>query len=197
MRVAVVVPPAPVVALAMAKAHLRVDGDDSDQLIAAYVAAATAHIDGPDGWLGRAIGPQTLRATFNGFGDCLLPLPQGPLIDIVSIKYDDGDGVEQTVSPADYTLDRRGALRAFGTAWPSARAWPDSVRIIYRAGYVADVDADPLVASPPPAIVAAILLMTGDLFSNRETGVIGTISGAVQMSTTVENLLAPYRVWTP
>lgn len=47
----------------------------------------------------------------------------------------------------------------------------------------------------PGAVVAAILLMAGHLYANREAVVTGTISTALPMS--VQFLLAPYRVWAP
>lgn len=64
MSVTVVTPPAPIVALDDAKAHLRVDHADEDALIGALVETATAWLDGPDGWLGRALGEQVLETTF-------------------------------------------------------------------------------------------------------------------------------------
>lgn len=58
-------------------------------------------------------------------------------------------------------------------------------------------DANPAVDSYelplPAAVTAAILLMGGHLYANREAVVTGTISTALPMS--VQFLLAPYRVW--
>jgi hypothetical protein len=54
----------------------------------------------------------------------------------------------------------------------------------YRAGY------DPV----PAAIISAVLLMVGDLYANRETASEG-LKSEIQMSATVQNLLAPYRVY--
>ncbi len=198
MRTIVVTPPAPIVTLEQAKAHLRIRHDDEDDLIERGVAAATAHIDGPDGWLGRAIGLQTLEARFDGDlspQELFLALP--PIIDVVSITYLDADRVEQTVDPADYELIDRTVYRMplGATPWAAAYAGREAIRVRYRAGFVANPAADPLVPAPPEPIVAAILLMVGDLFAFRETAVIGTISTSVTMSTTVENLLAPYRVF--
>lgn len=47
----------------------------------------------------------------------------------------------------------------------------------------------------PPAITAAILLMAGHLYANREGVVTGTIATALPLS--VQFLLSPYRVWLP
>jgi len=47
----------------------------------------------------------------------------------------------------------------------------------------------------PAAVTAAILLMAGHLYANREAVVTGTISTALPLS--VQFLLAPYRVWAP
>ncbi|EJL21899.1 head-tail connector protein [Novosphingobium sp. AP12] len=184
MRVFVVTPPEPVVSLDEAKAHLRVRHGAEDDLIKAYVAAATGHIDGPEGWLGRAIGMQTLEVREDVFRDCMrLPFP--PIVDIVSVKHLDAAAAEVTILPSEYEV--RGLLigSAFGKRWPSVLAQPESVRIQYRAGY------DTL----PPAIRAAILLMTGDLYANRETTAAGTSTASIPMSTTVENLLQPFRVF--
>ena len=69
MSATVVTPPAPIVTLEEAKAHLRVDHADEDALITAVVATATAWLDGPDGWLGRALGEQMLEVDFPADGD--------------------------------------------------------------------------------------------------------------------------------
>lgn len=185
MRVVVVTPPEPVVTLSEAKAHLRVRHSDEDALIEAYISAATAHIDGPDGWLGRALGDQVLEAYADFFRDCMR-LPFGPVIEVVSVKYLAGTGDEVTVLPTEYEL--RGWLlgAAFGKRWPSVLSHPEAVRIQYRAGY----------ADLPPPIRAAILLMVGDLYLNRETASIGAAASQIPMSTTVTNLLSPYRVFS-
>lgn len=203
MGVVVISPPEPLVDLALAKKHLRVEEDETgdDALIAAYIAAASSHIDGPGGWLGRAIGPQTLELRRSAFADgdgSDIALPYSPVIDVLSVRYLDDAGVLQTVDPAAYEVTRGNVLApTFNSVWPVARRAADTVRIHYRAGYVEDPEADPLIAAVPPAITAAVLLMVGDLYANRETGVVGTVSADVKMSTTVDALLAPYRTWTP
>lgn len=47
----------------------------------------------------------------------------------------------------------------------------------------------------PASVTAAILLMAGHLYANREAVVVGVTSSAIPMA--VQYLLAPYRVWAP
>lgn len=187
-RVTVVEPPDGLVELAIVKAHLRVDGSDEDPLIGAYLDAACAHIDGPGGWLNRAIGRQLLELRIDDFGPAergVIELPFPPIVEVESVKYIDAAGVEQTVSASAYELTAGPTLRPiYDGSWPGVRATADAVRIRYRAGY----------AETPSPIRAAVLLMVGDLYQRRETTSDGA-AAAVPMSMTVENLLAPFRVW--
>ena len=187
-RVIVITPPERVVTRDQAKLHLRVDGDDDDTLIDAFIDAATAHIDGPDGWLGRAIGEQTLEAGLDGFIYDPISLPYPPVIAVTGIVYDDTTGVERVLDPAIYEI-RDGVIgTAWGKSWPSTRAYRGSsrsVRIRYRAGY----------ETVPAAIVVAILLMVGDMYRNRETAGSGVLS-KVPMSVSADALLQPFRIYT-
>lgn len=187
MRVFVITPPEPVLTLAEVKLHLRAEGDDEDALIEGMMSAALGHIDGPDGWLGRAIGPQTLeaRTDLRCCSDTVrLPFP--PVVELVSVSYLDSGDVEQMADLDDFELLGRD-LVAKGSTWPWAggSSRREAVRIRYRAGY----------EDLPPAIRAALLLMVGDLYGARESFAVGVSATAVPMSTTVEALLQPYRVF--
>lgn len=187
-RVIVTIPPERFVSLDRAKQHLRVDGDDDDLLIGAYIDAATAHIDGPDGWIGRAIGVQTLEAGLDGFICDPISLPYPPAIAVGGIVYDDVNGVEQVLDPADYEF-RGGVIgSAWGKSWPATRACRGpsrSVRITYQAGY----------QTVPAPIVVAILMMVGDLFHSRATIATGTTMSAVPMTASATALLQPFKVY--
>lgn len=186
MRVLVVTPPDPVITLQEAKEHLRVRSAHEDALIDGLIAAATGHIDGPDGWLGRAIGVQTLEARFGWHesGYDFLSLPYPPVIDLVSVEYLDVAGATRAVLAAELAL--MGSTLAWGTTapWVGGSLDREAVRVRYRAGY----------ETLPPAIRAAILLMVGDLYENRSTTTSGS-SNPIVISTTVERLLAPFRLW--
>ncbi len=184
MRVVVVTAPEPVVSTEEAKAHLRVNHPDEDALIEAMVAAATAHIDGPEGWLGRAIGRQTLEARFDAFEPFGQSLPCPPVISIVSVTYIDVNGVEQTLAPTAFDLFDCDITPAWASSWPSVRSQREAVRVRYEAGYT----------TLPKPLRAAILLMVSDLWSNR--GTVSTVTASeIPLSTSVASLLSPYRVY--
>src|SRR5690606_24258550 len=105
--------------------------------------------------------------------------------EVVSIKYDDTDGLEQTLDPSAYAVDQEGVVRLGSTPWPRVTGRRGCVRVRYRAGY----------EKLPPSIRAALLLMVGDFYAFRETAAVGVSATQVPMSVNVEALLAPYRVW--
>lgn len=183
MAIVVIEPPEPLVSLELAKAHLRVDDDDSNILIGAYIAAVSEHLDGPDGWLGRAIGEQTLEWTTAGFpATTYLRLPFEPVQTIESVHYVNDAGVDTVWPDADYTLSRGALSLVYGGSWPAGRVYADAVRIRWVAGY----------STVPAAIVAAALIMVGDMFANRESSAPGGV-GEVPMAASVSALLAPFR----
>jgi uncharacterized phiE125 gp8 family phage protein len=184
MHVSVITPPAPIVTWEEADTHLRLDGDTSQKpFVEALIAAAQGNIDGPSGWLGRCVGVQTLEATVDcfDFGVCL---PYPPIISIVAVKYDDPDGIEQTLDPAAYRLDATGSLVCqFGGSWPTTRSDRGVIRVRYSAGY----------PTPPAAIKAALLLMVSHLFNNRDA-VTSTQAQPAVLPLGVDYLLQPHRV---
>ncbi|KQO13276.1 head-tail connector protein [Sphingomonas sp. Leaf242] len=195
MRVVVITPPEPVVTIDEAKRHLKQDSDDDADLIKTYVAAATQHLDGPDGWLGRAIGVQTLEARLSVIdGDCIR-LPYKPIIDLVSISWLGADRTEHAGQIADFDLfDDDLAPESGSWAWEGCSLKREAIRIRYRAGYLPRAVGETTVSTVPEPIKAAILLMTGDLYRNRST-ITDKATFKVPMSTTVTNLLDPIRIY--
>jgi uncharacterized phiE125 gp8 family phage protein len=185
MRTIVITPPQPVVSWADIDQHLALGGDTSRQsYVEGLAAAATAMIDGPRGWLGRAIGEQVLEARFNSFACTDLMLPYPEIQTILSVKYIDPDGIEQTMDPADFEVAGRVLFPKWGTAWPATRGTHEAVKVRYQAGYL-DV---------PEPIKRAILTMTADQFAARESFAMGTVS-AVPSAADVDRLLGSYRVF--
>lgn len=178
------------VSLADVKRHLRLEHDDDDTILALYISAARQWIDG-DGWLGRALITQTWELTLDEFPTSEIRLPLLPVQEITSVKYDDADGIEQTVDADDYYLDNTSQpswlLPLSDVPWPSPMSGTNTVRVRFVAGY-GDEPAD-----VPAPIRAAILLMTGHLYANREAVMTG--QRPEQLPLGVDALLAPYRVF--
>lgn len=166
-------PAEPAVSLEEAKKHLRVDHTDDDVLIAAYIEAATAHVDGLMGFLGRALVDQVWELVLDAFPANEIKVPLPPLIEVLSVKYDDSAGNEFTVNPSDYSVDNvsePGWILPAGS-WPATFDGINAVRIRYRAGYL-DTSSPP-VTKVPEDIKSAIKLIAGTLYAQRESVVIG------------------------
>lgn len=176
-----------------AKLHLRADGTDDDTLIGFLIDVVTEQLDGWSGTLGRALLTQTWRSDFRLFPVNRLRLPFRPVTAITSIKYYDTANVQQTLPATVYDgplTDALGpyAILKFAQYWPIPYWRDDAVSVTFTAGY-ATADA------VPKRIRAAALLMLGDLYENRETVMtdLRAASVKIEMSTTVEALLAPLR----
>ena len=180
-----------VLTLADAKAHLRVDGSEEDALIASYVTAAIANLDGRDGWLGRALGEQAWELRLSSFCGNTIEVPLPPLIEVETLSYYDTDNTLQTLPLADYDVIGAGGfgkarivLKA-GRSWPGIASGDENIMVRFRAGYPAD--------NVPAPIVTAIKRMVADLYENRQTIADGADFSVLPGG--VSPLLAPLRVW--
>lgn len=188
MTVVVIDTPSPIITTAEAKLHCRVDESDdvSDSLIEAYIAAATAWLDGPGGWLGRALGVQVLEWQLCDWPCQGFRLPYPPEIQVISVKYVDPDGVEQEW-PFPTPL--------YFEDLPALRGRDGDLKIRYRAGY-GTLTGDPAVwtnAVPAP-IKVAILMLIGHWYENREAVTLGASPTSVPLG--FEALLSTFRVWS-
>lgn len=175
-----------------AKEHLRVDMDDDDLLIASLISTASTHVEQV---LERALMPQKWELALDDFPIRRAPqaivhlpivLPGGVVTELLNIKYFDSTGVEQTLDAAFYTLDQhsepaRVGLKQ-GKSWPATAQQINAVKALYSVGYAS-------AAVVPAPIKAAILLLVGELYGNREMSVDSRFS---EMPT-MKNLLWPYK----
>lgn len=180
-------PQAKPVTLLEAKQHLRVDHEDDDTLIESLIGAVVDHLDGWSGILGRCLMSQSWQQDFDGIAH-LLRLPMLAL-SLTSVTYIAADGETVTIPEGDAML-YHDALGSFvdvlrNKGLPALADVVAPVRVTAVYGYGA---ADKV----PPAIKAAMLLMIGDLYANRETAAAGNVT-EIPMSTTVNALLAPHR----
>jgi uncharacterized phiE125 gp8 family phage protein len=189
-------PDDPVVTREEMKAHLRVDHDDDNDLIDAMTEAATQHLDGRDGFLGRALIDQTWELRMAWFPR-LVRLRLPPLIEVEAVEYLDSNGARQTFDAANYLVtgigDRGAICLAPGECWPTLPCdRPEPAIVRFRAGYL-DGGVSPPEANVPAPIKAAIKLITGSLYQNREHVIVGQT--AIEMPWAAEALLRPYRIF--
>jgi len=130
--------------------------------------------------ISRKLMPQTWELVVDYFPADEVRLPFGPLQSVVSIKYDDGDGFEQTLDPADYYLDDASEVPwVFPTDdWPSdILDAVNSVRVQFIAGYAN-------AASVPAQLKAAVHLKVGELYEgdDNERAIHGLLTNYYQIA---------------
>jgi uncharacterized phiE125 gp8 family phage protein len=171
--------------LATAKAAQRIDADDEDALLGGFLRAAVRHVETRTG---RNLTQQVELQRVDGFPICgkALRLYKGPVAEILTVKYDDPDGVEQTL--ASFRLVEGATaklLPAYGEQWPATAPGPGTVRVTTIAGH------DPADRDLAELVQAAVLLF-GHFNANREAVVAGNTAQALELPLGVEVLLAPY-----
>lgn len=194
MRTVLVTPPATEpVTLDQAKQHLRVDHDADDTLITTLIEAARHLVEGR---LKQSLVTQTWDFYLDGWYEEVLNyypgryaarevvyLAKGPVQSVASVKYLDGSGVLATWAPSEYivTPGLPGRITpAYSRTFPTTLPVVDSVVIRYTAGY----------STVPGNLRAAMLLVIGHLYENREETISGTIISELPLG--VEALLAPH-----
>lgn len=163
------------ISLSETKLHLHVDLNDDDLWITSAIVACRIYAEK---FMGRALVTQTWELGLDGFPTAEIEIPLPPLLSVVSVKYDDGNGIEQTMDPSLYRVDSASqpARLSFVSSWPNTQSNKlGSVRVRFIAGYPTPLDSpDNLIANIPQSIKNAILLHVGMLYANRENVIVGT-----------------------
>lgn len=191
MTLKLITPPdAEPLSLADVKLHLRVDHSADDDLINSLIQAAR---EGAEHLTGRSLITQTWERVLNAFPACDIELGRPPVVEVVSLKYLDDAGVEQTMNAANYVVDADSVpgrvVPAEGYTWPITDDQPNAVRVRFTAGY-GDAAED-----VPAAIRSWMKLRVGTLYKLREEIVAG-VSVADLPGGFAERLLDPYRIWS-
>jgi len=187
MSILVVPPAVEPITLAEARAHLRVTHTDEDALIGVLISAARQHVERVTG---LGLINQTWEVALDAFPDGPIRLTKAPIASVSSVEYLDEAGAPEAVDPADLVLDnrRRPGWVSSSSGWPIAQADTfNAVRVRYVVGFGADG------AAVPADLRAAILLILGDLFENRQ----GQQEAALVPNATVDALLWPHRLVLP
>ncbi|HYG02110.1 MAG TPA: hypothetical protein VD927_06660 [Chryseosolibacter sp.] len=186
--------------------HLKVDDTDPEAgLITEYMNAATELVQ-------DCIQRQLMQATFeyrmkdwnetaasmykpSGY----LKLDKAPLVTVGSVKYDDTDNVEQTLSTSDYQVDTTsvpGMIRFIGNL-PAVYDKPNAIRIRFVAGYGSALDS---ASAQRTAITSygasrakiAILRATADFYEQRTDE---SNKAKYKLNNSVEKLLIPLKLY--
>lgn len=138
------------------RAHVRA-GSDQDTLLGTLIPRARMQAEQ---LCRRAIVDQTMRLTLDYFPACI-ELPWGAS-EVDSVTYVDTDGNTQTLSSSIYRFDAdSGRLTpSYGNVWPDIQPVTGAVKVTYGAGWADD--------EVPEDIIAAIMMLAGDLFSFTE-----------------------------
>jgi len=157
------------VSLERGKRHLRIDNDDSDDLLRSYLRSAREWCEY---YSGRAFLWQHISANQNDLVDCIISLPRPPLITISSITYIDQNGSTKTVTSTIYAADISSEpgliVKSYNQDWPIVRGHHHDVAINYIAGY-----AQTFTRS------SNTLVVSGHLFNLNDIVCVYNIGGAL------------------
>jgi uncharacterized phiE125 gp8 family phage protein len=174
------------VTIEAAKAHLRIDADDEDALIAQLIVAARMFVE-------RTLGQALITQGWSYFldywprGGCIT-LPLTPVQAVGAVKVHDGAGGSVTLDASAYAVDTlsvpaRLVLR--GTPPSAAARELNAFEVAFTAGY-GDEEED-----VPAPLRQSLLLLVAHWFERREPVV---LEGSPQeVPGTVAGLLLPYR----
>lgn len=171
MAIRTVTPPdAEPVTLDEAKVQLEILNNNRDAYIEGLIVAARSHLE----WLtSKAFVARTLELILDGFPYSEIELPVVPILSITSVKYDDVDGNEQIVDPANYYLDKTSEpgwlLPVANFSWPATISAANAMRVQFVAGYAPGTDSPVDPAENVPEVAKhAIKFLVGAWFENRE-----------------------------
>jgi uncharacterized phiE125 gp8 family phage protein len=149
--------------------------DPSIAALAAETDWITTSLVGARAWAESFTNRQFITATWELWLDYFpkweIKIPKAPLQSVVSVKYIDDSGVQQTlVEGTDYLVDapagpeaqRGGITPCYGTIWPVTRRQENAVVVRFKAGY------GDTAATVPPGIRRAILVVAAELYQRRE-----------------------------
>jgi uncharacterized phiE125 gp8 family phage protein len=171
------------VSLAEVKDQLGINDTRSDGLLSRRIVEARQWAES---YTGRAFMQQTREIRW----DCFVDRHECPsALTVSSVKYIDTNGVEQTVSSSDYTLDTYAFIpfvqSAYDISWPWTRRERNAVRIQFTAGYGDTVE------SVPALIKEALILLVGHWTNFQPQGESGITPTRIPFA--VRDMLDLYR----
>ncbi len=181
-------PQSPAVDLAKVKAQLFINFDEHDYLIASYADAATGHLDGYTGILGRCLINQKWSVGVSAWPAFTLNLPF-PDVQSAVVKYIDPDGDEQTLDASKYSIVRQstGCALVFRRAFDRPQVMddlPEPITVEMLCGYGSSNQ------DVPEPIQLAIMQLVAHWYENRAA--VSELN-LDEIPLGVDRLIAPYR----
>jgi len=171
-------PPVEPVSLAEAKAHLRIDTTDEDDLIGALIVAARVAAETE---IRRVMIEQSWRAIVETWPQAGLELPVQPALAIDAVRAIDDDDVATTLDTADYEFEiADGSITLVNPVTGT-----DHYEIDFTAGYGAAGD------DVPQPLRQAILMLVTHWYEHRSA--VGDTGVTAATPLGYRELLAPYR----
>lgn len=185
MTPVLLIPPAlEPIALADAKAWLRLDATAEDDLIGVLITSARMIVEAATR---RLLLTQTWRLVYDSWpGDNVLRLPLAPFQSLVAARVYDGNNVATPVSLAAATLDASPDCARL--AFPGSPPMPGRAIAGVEIDLVAGYGAAP--ASAPEPLRQAMRMLIARWYENR--GDVAMDSGAMRLPAAVAALIAPY-----
>lgn len=188
----VTAPTGTLISLDDAKAQLRVDHDDEDDLIAALILAAQNQIEA---LTQRRYLPQTIEWVCDSWCDrMVLPIAPGSdcsKIAIASVKYTDLQSEQQTLDPATMYWSRpAGPTLAIARQWFAVWPWlgDGAERVVVRISITSEAE------DAPDAVKHAMRLLISHWYRNRDAVVgVDNRDSSTAMPFGVEELLVGER----
>lgn len=177
-------PAAEPLSLAEAKAFLRVEHNDDDDVIGALIASARIHVEAQTR---RALVSQSWRLVLDAWpAEGRLSVRPAPLQALSAARVYDGGGEATTLDLQNFVVDTAGSQLTFA---PWALAQPGravaGIELDVMAGY-GDTAAD-----VPEPLRQAVRLLVAHWYENRGLATLGAVT---VLPATVAALIAPYRM---
>jgi uncharacterized phiE125 gp8 family phage protein len=173
------------VSLAEAKAYLRVEHNDDDELIGALIAGSRIHVEAQTR---RALITQSWRISADCWPeDGRLTVVPGPLQQLTAARVYDFEGLAHDVDVQAFVSDKGASVLAFAPwAVPAPGRVVAGIELNVTVGY-----GDAAIDVPEP-LRQAIRLLTAHWYENR--GLVTTGVNHSPLPSTVAALIAPYRM---
>jgi uncharacterized phiE125 gp8 family phage protein len=188
------------ISLEEARTHCRVtpygspEEHPDDGYISSLIVVATQFCED---YLRRSLSVKTIKVYFDAFAQ-KMPLPFLPVQSVESIEYLDLDGDTITLADGIYRLksynDEAKLNLIMNQSYPSDVAQEEgAVAVTIVTGYTTGLSPD--INPMPEPIKAAMLLIIGHLYENRQEDVLGnTRISFNSLPMGVKNLVQPYRL---